>query len=313
MRFKNINIDIDGRVYRIVSEYQCRVFTLQIYGILSVIFFMYICCQLTYVPVTIIGNTIYAKVIAGTVANQGLPYKLCRMNNRLTVYETSNCKYVAFEGVTTISSDEKLPIITCLPNELQELEAHTGLNNLKEDQTSVLQGFDKIDGLYYTSVNDVINIVYDEPVMSIDKVTANLYCICTANESWLTPLIITDSVDPLQVGDTIVGFVAKLSDVAGPETISRHDDHIVITRDDRAIRLTRRALYYVEDDLSIIAYPTIKSNGREGFEESIIYGLREPRPFLQTGIRIVHPFHLPLMWDPLLPLMLVTTAIISQR
>jgi hypothetical protein len=309
MRFKNIDVDIDGHIYHILSAYQCNIFILQVYGIISVICAICILCQLSYIPVTIIGNTIYARVMASAVHREGLLYKLCRMNNRLTVYGTSDDRVIAFEGVPSMNSNKKLPIIICSIDELQQLEVHTGLHNLSDVQALILQDFDKANGIYNTSVNDIIaDIIYDEPIITIDKLQCNLYSICTTTKSWLTSLIITDDVEPLQPNDIITGFIAANTNAVISDEISvdKYDDYVIIIKDNVCTKLTRKALYYVDDDLNIIAY----SNNK--LHESLIYGLRKPRPFLQDGIRIIHPFHLPLMMDPILSLMLVTTATIQQ-
>ena len=95
---------------------------------------------------TVVGHTIYAKVIAATINRQNINYRLCTTNNRIITYEPSAGELIQLEGPRNISSSEQLPVVTYKPEELLILEEYTVLCHLNYAQQVVLQDMDRIAG-----------------------------------------------------------------------------------------------------------------------------------------------------------------------
>ena len=297
---KHIAVDINGIIYRTVPDYFQRV--LHLITIILLSFYAHILKQISYVPVTVIGHTIYAKLIAATLHRQDINYRLCKTNNRLITYETSQGKLIQFEGPTHMTSNEQLPVLTCNEDELDKLQEHTGLTNVAQAQQNILNTMDRVGGVYMTSLDDLIeHISYDDTILSMEKISANLFYISTPHHTWYTRLILSDMTEPLRAGDTITGFIVQSAVQSTDDTRSSNVITVETTNDKLAMQ--RRSLYYVEDNLDITAYPRPKS------EESLLYSLREARPFTSGSLCIIHPFHLPIGWDPLLPIMIITLAV----
>ena len=73
LRDKRITIGIDGTIYRIIPDYQYRL--LRLATIIFLSFLAYVFKHITYVPVTVMGHTIYAKVISATINRQNISYR----------------------------------------------------------------------------------------------------------------------------------------------------------------------------------------------------------------------------------------------
>lgn len=308
-RAKNIKVDINGNVYHILSSAEYRLKLLEISTIIILAFFVYIFQHFKYVPVTVVGNTIYAKVIAATVHQQQIEYRLCKTNNRIIVYETSDGNLIPFEGITSAIIEKNLPVIVCDDKDLSSLEEHTNLDNLADVQRSILEHFEQIDGTYIANLNKLLtDVEYGDPIISIERIASSLYYIRTTEDIWLTNFILSDMVEPLRVGETIIGCVVDhvTDNISTNKLIQRTPDSAIIRDGSQTLVMNTRALYYVEDDLSITSYP------RHKLGESKLYSLEPARPFATGGVYIIHPFHLPSMLDPLLPIMIVTTAIVTH-
>jgi len=308
-RAKNIKVDINGNVYRILSLAEYRLKLLELSTIIILAFFVYVFQHVKYVPVTVIGNTVYAKIIAATVHQQQIEYRLCKTNNRAIVYETSDGNLIPFEGITSAIIEKNLPVIVCDDKDLLRLEEHTDLDNLAEVQQVVLEHFEQVDDTYIANLNELLaDVEYDAPIISMERIAPSLYYIRTTEDMWLTNFILSDMVEPLQVGETIIGCVVDhVTDaILTNKLVQRTSDSVIICDGSQTIVVTNKALYYVEDDLSIMSYP------RHKLAESKLYSLEPARPFATGDIYIIHPFHLPSMLDPLLPIMIVTTAIITR-
>lgn len=304
-RNKHITVGIDGTIYHIIPNYRHRL--LKLITIIFLSFVVYIFKHIAYIPVTVIGHTIYAKIIAGTVKRHNIQYKFCKTNSRVITYETSRAELIEFEGASNMTSSEQLPVVTCNVNELIALEAHTNLHNLDKAQSTVLQHMDRVGGVHMTSLNELINnIQYDAHITSIDKISNNLFYITSCDTIWLTSLILTDTIEPLQAGETVIGFIVSPT-IESTTNYETEQDKIVVETIEGLVTMQRKSLYYVEDDLSITSY------SRNLLAESQLYTLRDPRPFVLSNLCTIHPFHLPTVWDPLLSLMIVTTAVITQQ
>lgn len=268
----NIYVDYDGKITRTLSipiftEKCLMLCALIVTGILA-----YIIHNYTFYPVTIIGNTIYSRLIATFMK---IPYVICKGSNRITYYITDDDQEIPFEGASIhFFQDTDTSMIPLTSDELNLLEKHTGLKNLAHIQDTLIQSYNIV------SLVNKIN-TFKPPIVQVKKFFGNLLYVMTNNEVWITRNIITDIVSPLHPGDTIV------------ET-----------------QVTDSGLQHIDAHL-ILPDHTIKSLNSDDNYKSIIYHLKRPRPFSAGPITILHPFHLPVTRDPLLALMIIARALIS--
>ena len=311
---RRLAIDIEGKIFRVLIGNKYKAYLLRICALIMVGIFAYIIRRFPYYNVTIIGNTVYSKVTAFSLSKCGVPFALCRENNRISYYETVDGREVPFEGPTcrsfleNISMGEKLsPMIPLSGEEIERVEKHTGLKNLGVIQEKILSIFNKQSGVNIANISDIIDEVkpINNPVMHVKKFVGGLYYIMTTDKIWLTRMIISDTVVPLQPGEIISTLYGKVAE----KTSSSYDirnvgDTRVVTRPHCETELVRRDSYIVGLDL------TVKQKTENVHDdESIIYSLNRPRPFIHNSINMIHPFHLPATWDPFLTMMIVAQGL----
>jgi len=283
-------------------------------------FLAHVIRRFPYHHITIIGNSVYSKVAASTLSSCGVPFALCRGNNRISYYETDNGKEIAFEGPSAKGFLENLnsvgssiPVIPLSSSEISKVEQHTGLKNLTTIQAAVLSHFPNKNGIHLANLSDIISEVKanHNPVMHVKKFFGNLYYIMTTNEIWLTQLIISDTAVPLQPGEIISTLYGSVIETPSSldYNITSEEDRQIITQPSCRTELIRKDSYSVEIDLRIKQLSTDDSTNLP-LTESIIYSLNRPRPFIYNSISVVHPFHLPMTWDPFLTMMIVTRGLL---
>jgi hypothetical protein len=300
-------------------------------------FFARIIRRFPFYPVTVVGNTVYSKVVAATLDRCQIKYALCKSNHRITYYETDDGHEIPFEG----SSPNHFPpkVVSLIPlstDELIQLENHTGLTNLTDIQTEILNSFiqkDEVrivntkDIIHQPTSNDIIKCDNHCPVVKIQRLAGNICYVMTTNAIWLTRLIIMDNISPLQSGEIVTGLYGNISpdpddysaDIldqvfnnCAPKPIQKYQiinsrDSCTVIEAETTTVFTRYPLYQVLSDLTI---KTIKHD-KGKTQESIIYNLDKPRPFSKDGpLVLVHPFHLPPSWDPFLSIMIITHAML---
>lgn len=312
---RKLSVTLEGKFFRVLPSDQYRICLLRICALIMIGFLAHIIRRFPYHHITIIGNSVYSKVAASTLSSCGVPFALCRGNNRISYYETENGKEVAFEGPSSKGFLENLngvessiPLIPLSSSEISKVEQHTGLKNLDTIQKAVLSHFPDKNGVHLANLSDIISGVKPNhnPVMHVKKFFGNLYYIMTTNEIWLTRLIISDTVVPLQPGEIISTSFGKV--IEAPSSfdynITTEEDRQIITQPSFRTELIRRDSYSVEIDL------VIKHLTNVPLTESIIYSLNKPRPFIYNSINVVHPFHLPMTWDTFLTIMIVTRGLL---
>jgi len=338
---RRLSVTLEGKFFRVLPSDQYRIYLLRICALIMIGFLAHIIRRFPYHHITIIGNSVYSKVAASTLSSCGVPFALCRGNNRISYYETENGKEVAFEGPsakefleTIKSSESSIPVIPLSSSEISKVEQHTGLKNLAKIQAAVLSHFPDKNGVHLANLSDIISGVKPNhnPVMHVKKFFGNLYYIMTTNEIWLTQLIISDTVVPLQPGEIIstsYGSVVREGLMSTPTSldynITSEEDRQIITQPSCRTELIRKDSYSVEIDLGIkqLSRPrgVLMSESVDSdlatddstnvpLTESIIYSLNRPRPFIYNSINVVHPFHLPMTWDPFLTMMIVTRGLL---
>ena len=305
----------EGKFYRVLPYNRYRKHLLQMCSLIMIGFLLHLIRRFPYHHITLIGNSVYSKVSASTLLCCDIPFALCKSNNRITYYETENKKEVAFEGPSLVTFLETLnptktliPVIPLSNEEILKLEQHTGLNNLTTIQTSILSNFTIRNGVYLADLPNIVNSVKPDhnPVVHIKKIFGNLYYVTTTNETWLTRLIITDTVIPLQPGEIISTLYANITETSSSDyNIAANGDKQIIFEPSSQTELVRQDSYIVNPDLSI------KHFTYDDLKESIIYSLNPPRPFIHNSIYLIHPFYLPTTWDPFLTIMIVTRSLLS--
>ena len=311
LKYHKYTIGYNGKLFKLLKleDYNTRLF--QLVGLIIVGFMAHIIKKYTFHPVTVIGNTIYSRVISSCMSKYNIPHILCKSNNRLTYYIDENGNEIPFEGPNPQVFSEYharlIPIIPHSYDELIKLESHTQLKNLNVIQEKILADFPIKDGI------NVYDIVRDDekianPVIKIKRFLGNLYYVKTTNEIWLTRLIISDNVSPLQP-DEIISCLYGSSKCESNNIYNIIHDNIecVIREPKVTTSLSRRSGYRICDDF------TIKSEYTTDDDECIFYSLEQPRTFIKGPMSIIHPFHLPITWDPFLTIMIVTLGLIEQQ
>src|SRR3989338_6696962 len=156
-RRHQITIDLEGRIYKILTPDQYRSHLLKIYGLVMVGFLARIIRRFPFYPITVVGNSVYSRVVAPTLEQCNIKYALCKGTNRLTYYETDTHREIAFEG----SSSHQFPpkLVSLIPHsksELQQLQTHTGLPNLESIQTRILSTMPTIDSTHTINTSNLI-------------------------------------------------------------------------------------------------------------------------------------------------------------
>lgn len=231
IRARNILITMDGKIFKILSHNDYKLQSLKLCGLIMVGFLAYIIKRFPYHPITIMGNTVYSRVAASTLSLCKVPYILCKSTNRISYYETDDGKEIAFEGpspnffLQSAYKDQLIPLIPCSQQELIKLEQHTKLKDLTNIQSAILSNFKNKEGVYVANIGDIIDngTSAHNPIIHIKKFWGNMYYIMTATEIWLSNIVITDTVVPLQSGEIISGLY-------GTSTNGTYNEYQVITK-----------------------------------------------------------------------------------
>lgn len=306
----NIMVDIEGRIFRYFPKESYKIELLRCVSILIIGILGYIVKEIPYHHITIIGKTIYSKISASCLSRQKIPYVFCRSNNRLTYYETENRALIPFEGVSFHTDlDHEIPLICKSEDELKRLQDHTKLDNLPVIQNIIIDSLiNKGDVPILTNEDLTLNIPIKAPVLDIKRFCNNLYYVTTINESWITKLVITDIVNPLRPSDVISALTATFtSEFIGNYEIHNDIDECIVSEPQLKTILKRDSNYIVDDILRIHSADLLLScNSYEG----PMYNLTIPRPFTCNGLHVIHPFHFPKTWDPLLDVMIITLGLV---
>ena len=341
LRTRNLSISPEGQLFKILSVIDYKNCLLKICALVMLGFFAHIIKLFPYHHITIIGNTVYSRVAAATLEKCRVPFVICKDNNRISYYETTDDQEIAFEGPSTkffteVQSASPICLIPHTINELNNLEAHTNLKNFNCIQNVILSGFPNIDGIHIVKANDLVyKGKFMSPVIQIKKFFGDLYYVMTTTEIWLSRIIITDNALPLQPGEVISGlFSSKIDDPPSPDNnksdnnkptkykITRTADGCSITEANGTINLIRQDCYSISTDLTI--NPILSKNLEQ--KSSLLYNLSKPRSFNnkskslsvgrafgQNNIYTIHPFYLPISWDPFLTIMIVTRGLILNN
>lgn len=294
---RGITIKLDGSISKALTPYQYRLNVVRLCCLLLIICLAYIIRIYSYHPITIIGNSIYSRVIASALSYEKKPFVLSRGFQTTLYYESNDGKEIPFEGVSpnyfNSSLDKKAVLIPMTQTQLAELESHTKLKNLESIQNKVLSRL--------SNTTEIKNLIHNgtnikSPILSIKRFLGGLYYITTATEVWISKLIISDAVLHVQAGDVISGLYVTEKSQSDSYSTKDENDNITI--------LTRKDAYLVDQDCNIIA------NDVPSDTECILYNLKHPRPFVLDGIHMVHPFHLPPTWDPFLTIHVITRALV---
>lgn len=302
-------VTIDGKLSKVLSSHEYKVRHVKLCGLIIVGLISYIIRRYIYHPITVMGNTVYCRVIAAALAqNSKTPFVICKGNHRMVYYETEDDKELAFEGPSyeffSDRLDQSVTLIPHLKDELEKLEQHTQLKNLASIQENILSEFK--GGFLRDFIYDVPN--FKNPIIGIRRFFGNLFYITTTDEIWITSIIIGDNSYPLQPNEIVSGLYGnEIHTSQEASCILRNATNCTVTEPNRTINLTRKNTYRVEIDLSI------KSLYSCDEDECVIYSLDRPRPFLQGPIYTIHPFYFPPSWDPFLTIMMITRAIVCAR
>lgn len=337
LKSRNLVIDLDGKLFKILPSYEYKIRFIKLISLIMVGFVAHIIKKFPYHPITVMGNTVYCHIVASSLSHNNIPYIMCKGTNRIPYYEINTGEEIPFEGPglkyfidqqstqsasisdnnstsLELKSNEKLiPLIPLSHDEINKLQTHTKLENLEQIQNTILETFPVKDGVHLSTMNYFINHeskLVVGPVINIRRFFGGLYYIMTNNEFWISRLVITDNVIPLQPGDVI-------SSISGIITRESHDQYSIdkmnntCTINDPTIKtiLTRCYNYRVNSDLTI----NKETNScQENTVECILYNLKQPRPFIHNSVYTIHPFHLPEAWDPFLTIMIVSRGLLAS-
>jgi len=298
-RTRNIKITIDGanvvNIFKVLSLNNYKAQLLKLCGLIMIGFFVYLIKRFPYYPVTIIGNTVYSRVVAATLRTCNIAYTLCKSNNRVTYYETADNKEIPFEGPSYqifhhfIDKEEtKVPIVPNLKAEIIKLEQHTGIKNLAKIQDDILYNFEIRNGVYLANIKDIIS---DEtpnhaPVIFIKKFWGNMYYVMTTNEIWLTNIVITDTISPLQPTEIISTLYARVQEDKHNQYMCIQDkDKCSITESGNITTMYRENSYIVGIDLNINPISSEYSNHmiRQNDHDSSQVGIADSENFVSPS------------------------------
>lgn len=296
-----IFFNLDGKPGKILSMQAASLYSLQLCSLLVIASVTYLIKQIPYRPITVMGDSIYSRVAAYALRLAKVDHVLCQENNRTTFYLTTEGIYVPFQGVNCeYFPNDRVPIILNTPSELSRIERHIGHNNLGTIQNSLVQMMDEEDGLPVWNFSEVISAPEQcPPVVQIRSVFHNLYLIRTHNEQWISRHVITDSTTSLQPADRINRLYQTVQASKEESHISVTERECTVSWNEMTLTLSRDSCYQVDNNLAIIPL-------KDDMSECLIYQLDQPRMFRTHGLYVIHPFHLPPVWDSLWTIMLVT-------
>lgn len=304
------SINIDGKIFKILPLVEYKIRLLNLISLMMIGFLAHIIRKIPFHPITIMGNTIYSRVAAYCLSQHDISYVLCKGTNQITYYQTINGDEIAFEGLSPkhFSQDMEIPLIPHSIDELTILEEHTKLKNLEHIQKLILSKFNIKDGVHLLNIKDINTtttntVIHKNPIINIKHFCGNLYYIMTNDDIWISRLIISDIVTSLQSDEIITGFRGITKEQPNDKyEIHKFPDHCIINQPEFQTTLYNRQMYQVLSDLSI-------STLHDDDDNCIIYSLKIPRQFDINGINILHPFHLPIKWDPFLTIMIIVYAL----
>ena len=312
LKSRNIMIDLNGRLFRVLPPFDYKIRIMKLMALVMIGFLAHIIKQIPYFPVTVTGNSIYSRVVAACLSRHRIPYVLCKGHNRIGYYEITDGTELAFEGPSPRyfhnAKDRVVPLIPHTPAELSRLQEHTTLSSLAALQDKLLSSYPDKNGVHIASMRELIHdgTGARSPIINIRRFCGNLYYIATTTETWLSRIVISDNVLPLQPGEIVSGLGgASVLGTYSQYDIYRESQSCTITEPTSETILRRSTTYEVLSDLTIQGHCT-------DTQECILYSLQTPRPFHHNSLCMIHPFHLPLSWDPFLTIMLVTLGVVTQ-
>lgn len=325
LKSHNFVTNLDGQLFKILPPFDYKIKILKLISLMMIGFVTHIIKKYPYHPITIMGNTIYCHVTSSCLSRHNIPHILSKGNNRIPYYETEDGNEIPFEGPTrkyfldsTSNENEIVPVIPLSTEELTKLQLHTKLSNLESIQKKILDTFIIKDTVHVPTIKHLINESSDcqklaGPILNIKRFFGGLYYVTTPNEIWISKLIITDNVIPLQPGEIISGLSGIVTSQSSDKYLIEHTSQsCIIYQPDIRTKLTRHYNYQVNPDLSITSLSNHSNEEHQTSRESILYNLRQPRPFTCNSICTIHPFHLPSNWDPFLTIMIVCMALVAE-
>src|ERR1700722_13375120 len=87
IKARSIIINLDGKMFRILSPIQHKILVIELLIILMITYILYSIRNIPYHDITITGNTIYSRLMSSYFLKNKIPHILCRSNNRLTYYQ----------------------------------------------------------------------------------------------------------------------------------------------------------------------------------------------------------------------------------
>src|SRR5437868_5626936 len=266
---KKLNLKIDDKG---LMTYDCHPHHAAFFIILITTIMLLVLKKLNdivIVPITLYSTTYYATFVEQMlILNKIQYYKLFKPYVTDIGYYVANKKKIITVNPKLHHFDDT--VITLLPltdEELDHLNDHTGLSNLLEAQNKVLSLLPDINAHYvvqqqYVDVDDY-QYQYDDVVV-IKKINDHLFRIDTTSGCFYTNMIITDYIQPLDVGDVLCkSYYHRTHD-----TIV-HDAKYIVNQQ-RMVEPLRKKLL----DHDIVTMP--------------FYSLEQPRNSIA-----MHPFHLP--------------------
>jgi hypothetical protein len=313
LRQYNLAIDAEGKLFHLWSPSVYKINLLKLIALILIGFMATIIRNFPYYPVTVVGSTIYARVVAACLTRYKIPFVFCRGLSRTSYYETEDGDEIPFEGASpqyfSNIEDRVIPLIPHSEEELKQLQAHTQLSNLAPVQAYVLNTFPNKNGVHLAKFKDLTHYegAIKSPILVVNRFCGNMYYIMTMNEIWLTHVVFTDVALPIQPNDRILTLRGVMAPVTTEDyEIHRSETTCNVVEPGSMTTLTRELGYEVSMDFKI------NRTSSAQVDESIIYHLTSPRPFIQKSLYMLHPFHLPVTWDPFLTIAIVALALLAS-
>lgn len=315
LNIRNLTIDLDGKLTKkcVSDDPNYKVKLLKLIALIIVGLTAHIVRKISYHHITVVGNTIYSRIISSCMSKCNISHVICKGSNRSLYYTTEDGTEIPFDGPNSHFfsnlDDDIIPIVPHSSLELNQLELHTKLKNLNNVQNTILAQFPIVDNVRtYKTKDFMINEEnMKNPIIGIKRFFGGLYYIMTNNDVWVSKFIVSDNVAPLQPMETISCLYGKCvpNDSDKYNIAIRDSIECEISEPKIKTILSRSPGYQVNSDF------TIKSIRKANCDENEcrIYSLEHARPFSSGTFYIIHPFHLPTTWDPFLTIMIVLYSI----
>lgn len=313
LRRHNLAIDTEGNFFRTWTPTIYRINFIKLIAVILIGFMAHIIKSFPYHPVTVIGSTVYASVVAACLTRHKIPFVQCRGLSRIGYYETEAGQEIPFEGPGRQyfwNREQVNPLIPNSEEDLKQLRAHTQLDLLPQIQGHFLKEFPSQNGVHVAKLDELVEYegAVKSPVLIVNKFCGNMYYVMTMNEIWVTHIVLTDMVSPVQPNDKLCSIQAQISPSTGGAAntydIQQTQTTCRLQEPESVSILTRDVNYEVTHDFKIKRPLTSDTN------ESILYSLKSPRPFIQKSLYMLHPFHFPITWDPFLTISIITLALL---